>query len=93
MDSNNNKLNIIDINQITKLFYEKIERWLNKLELDAYKRIDDFKIRTDNMVKHHIEMVKKMQERFDTLFELVIKLYKDNNIPMDDILDEALINN
>jgi hypothetical protein len=93
MDSNNNKLNIIDINQITKLFYEKIERWLNKLELDAYKRIDDFKIRTYNMVKHHIEMVKKMQERFDTLFELVIKLYKDNNIPMDDILDKALINN
>jgi len=87
---NDNKLNIIHINQITKLLDEKFKRRLNKLTLTNYKHMSDYKTRIDNMTKLHSETVNKMQERFDTLFELVIKLCKDNNIPMD---DEALINN
>jgi len=83
---NDNKFNIIYIDKISKLFDEKLERQLNKLELDNYKYID-------NMIQLYLEIINKMQERVDTLFELVIKLCKDNNVPMGDILDEALINN
>jgi hypothetical protein len=81
---NDNKFNVIYIDKISKLFDEKLERQLNKL--DNYKYID-------NMIQRYLEIINKMQERVDTLFELVIKLCKDNNVPMDDMLDEALINN
>ena len=86
----NNKLNDIGIDKILKLLDEKLEHQLNKLTLTNYKHMSDYKTHIDNMAKLHSETVNKMQERFDTLFELVVKLRKDNNIPMD---DEVLINN